>query len=50
MIITLEGLPETRVPLVADRDIASGGFMSRVTTAAKVLLEQWGAPVPDLAS
>lgn len=50
MIISLEGLPDTTVPLVADRDIASGGFMSRVTTAAKILLKQWGATVPDLAS
>ncbi|MGY3436412.1 MULTISPECIES: D-alanyl-D-alanine carboxypeptidase family protein [unclassified Marinovum] len=50
MIITLEGLPDTVVPLVADRDVAAGGFMSRVTTAAKILLEQWGAPVPDIAS
>ncbi|MCJ7873894.1 D-alanyl-D-alanine carboxypeptidase family protein [Marinovum sp. 2_MG-2023] len=54
MIITLEGLPETTVPLVADRDIASGGFMSRVTTAAKLLVEQWGSstaePSPETAS
>lgn len=50
MIISLEGLPEKTVPLVADRDVAAGGFMSRVTTAAKVLLKQWGAPVPGLAS
>ncbi len=48
MIISLEGLPETTVPLVADRDVAAGGFLSRVTTAAKVLLKQWGAPVPGL--
>lgn len=48
MIISLEGLPEKTIPLVADRDVAAGGFMSRVTTAAKVLLKQWGAPVPGL--
>ncbi|MGX9354743.1 D-alanyl-D-alanine carboxypeptidase family protein [Roseobacteraceae bacterium S113] len=40
MIITLEGLPEQRIPLVADRDVAAGGFMSRVTTAAKILMRQ----------
>ena len=37
LVFTLEGLPETRIPLVADRDVASGGFVSRVTTAAMLL-------------
>ncbi|WP_187429721.1 D-alanyl-D-alanine carboxypeptidase DacC [Roseobacter fucihabitans] len=36
-VFTLEGLPETRLPLVADRAIERGGFLSRVTTAALVL-------------
>jgi D-alanyl-D-alanine carboxypeptidase (penicillin-binding protein 5/6) len=38
LVFTLEGLPETRVPLVADADVAVGGFTSRVMTAARVLL------------
>lgn len=36
-VFTLDGLPETRLPLVADRAIARGGFLSRVSTAAVVL-------------
>ncbi|MEM6887378.1 MAG: D-alanyl-D-alanine carboxypeptidase family protein [Pseudomonadota bacterium] len=38
LVFTLEGLPETRIPLVADADVAVGGFTSRVMTAAQVLL------------
>jgi D-alanyl-D-alanine carboxypeptidase (penicillin-binding protein 5/6) len=38
LVFTLEGLPETRIPLVADADVAVGGFTSRVMTAARVLL------------
>ncbi len=37
LVIALEGLPETRLPLVADRDVARGGFLPRVRTAARVL-------------
>ena len=40
LILKPEGLPETRVPLVADRDIARGGFVSRLTTAATYLLKR----------
>lgn len=40
LILTPEGLPETRVPLVADRGIERGGFVSRVTTASTVLLRK----------
>ena len=38
LVFTLEGLSETRLPLVADRDVPRGGFVSRVTTAAKILM------------
>ena len=37
----LEGLPEVHLPLVADRDVPAGGFISRVTTAARVLVTQF---------
>ncbi len=37
LVIALEGLPVTRVPLVAGRDVARGGFVPRVRTAARVL-------------
>ncbi len=40
LILKPDGLPERRVPLVADRDIARGGFMSRVTTAARYLIKR----------
>ncbi|GFE52408.1 D-alanyl-D-alanine carboxypeptidase [Roseobacter cerasinus] len=40
LVFTLEGLPETRLPLVADRDIAEGGFVSRISTAALVLFKK----------
>jgi len=40
MIVSLDGLPEHRVDLVADRDVAQGGFVTRLTTAALVLLRR----------
>ncbi|MFT7371055.1 MAG: D-alanyl-D-alanine carboxypeptidase (penicillin-binding protein 5/6) [Alteromonas macleodii] len=39
LVIHLENLPETRVPLVADASVPSGGFSSRLRTAAGVLIE-----------
>jgi D-alanyl-D-alanine carboxypeptidase (penicillin-binding protein 5/6) len=38
LVITLEGMPEKRIPLVADRDVAVGGFMPRMRTAAEVIM------------
>ena len=40
LILAPEGLPETRIPLVADRTIERGGFVSRITTASTVLLRK----------
>ncbi|XDA98884.1 D-alanyl-D-alanine carboxypeptidase family protein [Sulfitobacter sp. LCG007] len=40
LVFTPEGMPEMRLPLVADRDIPRGGFVSRVSTAALVLFER----------
>ncbi|MBW4710459.1 D-alanyl-D-alanine carboxypeptidase [Roseobacter sp. YSTF-M11] len=40
LVFTLEGLPETRIPLVADRAVERGGFVSRVSTAALVLFKK----------
>lgn len=40
LILAPEGLPETRIPLVADRAIERGGFVSRITTASSVLLRK----------
>ena len=38
LVITPDGLPETRVPLLADRDIAPYGFKDRILAAAQHLL------------
>ena len=40
LVITRADLPEVRVPLVADADIARGGFAVRLKTAAMVLLRK----------
>ena len=47
LVITLEGLPDTRLPLIADADIAAGGFSTRLRTAALVLLRKM-APEPEI--
>ncbi|SMX32921.1 D-alanyl-D-alanine carboxypeptidase family protein [Octadecabacter ascidiaceicola] len=44
LVIRLENLPETRVPLVADTSIAAGGFSTRLRTAADVLVERVRTP------
>ena len=41
MILTREGLEPVRVPLVADRDVPLGGFVTRVLTTSQVLLERF---------
>jgi D-alanyl-D-alanine carboxypeptidase (penicillin-binding protein 5/6) len=40
LVIQPEGLPEQRIPLVAAADVGKGGFLSRVTTASRVLLRR----------
>ena len=47
LIITREGLPEIRVPLVASDDVAPGGFMVKVTAAAQYLFERLNAGPQD---
>lgn len=41
LVVTPEGLPEVRVPLVAEEAVAEGGFMVRMTAVAQVLFRQW---------
>ncbi len=41
LVIRPEGLPEVRVPLVAEASVAEGGFMVRMTGALQVLMAQW---------
>jgi D-alanyl-D-alanine carboxypeptidase (penicillin-binding protein 5/6) len=38
LVIAREGLPDTRVPLVAETAVPHGGFLSRVSTAGQILL------------
>lgn len=47
LVFTPEGLEEVRIPLVAEDAVPSGGFMTRVTTAVRVLLEDLSAPPPE---
>ncbi len=37
LVITVPNLPEHRIPLVAETDVGRGGFMTRITTAARHL-------------
>ena len=41
LVITLYGLPEARLPLVADCDVARGGFAIRLRTAAQVIWQKF---------
>lgn len=46
MIIHVPDLPDARVALVAESDVAAGGFVKRVTTAARKLVAEYlGAAV-----
>lgn len=48
LIISPEGLPETRVPLVADRDVLRHGFVGRVVAAAQHIVARINAgPAPE---
>lgn len=40
LVVTREGLPDARLPLVADRDVAYGGFVPRVRSAALTLVDR----------
>lgn len=42
LVITRDGLPDMRVPLLAETGVAEGGFMVRMQTAVSVLLGKFG--------
>lgn len=42
LVVQLEGLPEKRLPLVAESDVVRGGFTTRLRTAALVLWQKFG--------
>lgn len=45
LIVRVPGVPEERVPLLAESDVPAGGFMPRVRTAAELL---WGRVAEQL--
>ncbi|WP_373635565.1 D-alanyl-D-alanine carboxypeptidase family protein [Yoonia sp. SS1-5] len=47
LVVTLDGLPEKRLPLVAEADVARGGFTTRLRTAALVLWNKFGPDAAD---
>ena len=49
LILSPEGLPETRVPLVAGESVNKGGFMVTITTALDRLLTDIGGNRFDAA-
>ncbi|WP_456389442.1 D-alanyl-D-alanine carboxypeptidase family protein [Profundibacter sp.] len=48
LVIKRGDMPDARMPLVADRSIARGGFLPRLRTAAKLLLKQVAGGAQDL--
>lgn len=44
LVISVPGLPDHQVPLVAETDVAKGGFVTRLLTAADVLRAKYMAP------
>ncbi len=48
LVIKRDGMPDARLPLVADRTIPRGGFLPRIRTAAKMLLQQVAGGAQDL--
>nr|WP_123792401.1 D-alanyl-D-alanine carboxypeptidase family protein [Pacificibacter maritimus] len=53
LVITRDGLPDARLPLVADRTVERGGFAPRLRTAYTVLKDKIGSgsdmPAPEAA-
>lgn len=44
LVFQPEGLPERRIPLVAETDVAHGGFLARISTAALALIDTVRTP------
>lgn len=44
LIIHVPDLPDARIPLVAETDVAKGGFLKRLTAAANVLITRYVGP------
>ncbi len=48
LVVTLQELPDARIPLFADRDVARGGFLPRLRTAINVLYRRFSGGAQDL--
>ena len=48
LVLEREGLPDMRIPLVAEADVPRGGFMPRVGTALGVLMTKAGFAAGDI--
>ncbi|PHQ98864.1 MAG: D-alanyl-D-alanine carboxypeptidase [Marinosulfonomonas sp.] len=48
LVIKRGGMPDARLPLVADRTIPRGGFLPRIRTATKILLQHVAGGAQDL--
>ncbi|MEE9427884.1 MAG: D-alanyl-D-alanine carboxypeptidase family protein [Paracoccaceae bacterium] len=48
LVVTLQELPDARIPLYSDRDVARGGFLPRIRTALNVLYRRYAGGVQGL--
>lgn len=46
LVVNVQDMPERRVSLLADRDVANGGFLPRVRTASRILIERFTGAAP----
>ncbi len=49
LVIHIPGLPDARVPLLAETDVGKAGFVSRVTVAGQMLWQRYVAPPEPMA-
>ena len=45
LVIKFDDLPEKRIPLIAENDVARGGFATRIRTAGLVLWQKFGPAI-----
>lgn len=48
LVISIPDMPETKVELIADRDVARGGFLPRIRTAARILFGKLAGTVQEV--
>jgi len=47
LVINVQGMPQVTVALLADRDVAKGGFLPRIRTAARILIAKLAGTAQD---